>query len=281
MVARRAVLAVALAVSALAARNVSASPITWQAAGVIDTVTDTFGVLGPITPGTAWALSVTFESETPGTAVSCGAPLFGTRGPSRAAASTSEASPTPMAAAIFSRIMPCRIGVVRRTVWKLRPRAISDAWGMDRLRRGAGPQSPVGTLPGLVSRHERARRQLPIRPELRSDSRARLPDWSGMGLLAVVRWRAVHLDLPPFARTCSRARNDLVGRPRRRLGGSARENSAILLSSPLAAVTKQVVTAVRRLPRLGYYERASSAHLGDRSLPPLGFSGARKNVHDT
>ncbi len=76
MVARRGVLAVALAVSAFAVRDVSASPITWQAAGVIDTVSDALGVLGPITPGTAWALSVTFDSETPGTAVSCGAPAF-------------------------------------------------------------------------------------------------------------------------------------------------------------------------------------------------------------
>ena len=181
MDARRTVLAVALAVSALAVREASASPITWQAAGVINTVSDGHGVLGPISPGTAWALSVTFESDTPGTAVSCGGPHLSVRRghqehqlPNRGFAYTNGGGD------IFTNYALPDWGVRAR-------RLTARAWSNSRWLRGwtgsAGPRISITSWASSWLRIAIPLLTTAASHSLRASRRckARSPDWSGMG----------------------------------------------------------------------------------------------------
>jgi hypothetical protein len=60
----------------LVSRDASATPVTWNATGHLNTVGDTFGVLNPLAPGAQWMLSFTFDSDASATALSCGAPTY-------------------------------------------------------------------------------------------------------------------------------------------------------------------------------------------------------------
>jgi hypothetical protein len=60
------------ALGALCASAASATPVTFEASGLVSTMGDTFHVLNPISVGSSWTLDITFDPSTLGSSLPCG-----------------------------------------------------------------------------------------------------------------------------------------------------------------------------------------------------------------